>query len=164
MSTCVGKNGLSLGRCAGKIAAAAAIEVGIAILWRKTDQNIEVLLTRRPAGTHLEGLWELPGGKIEPGESAVQAARREVGEELGVDAGDLEELVAVDYAYADRAVRLHACIGEVAASTRARNLQVAEHRWVTLDSLHEYEMPPANRSIIEAIHSRLGRASRDRPA
>lgn len=67
------------------------------------------LLTSRPAGKVYEGYWEFPGGKLEAGESVVQALRRELQEELGIviDAADPWKVELVDYPHA--LVRLNFC-------------------------------------------------------
>ena len=57
------------------------------------------LVTRRPRGVHLEGLWEFPGGKCDPGESHPQCLRREIQEELGIAVAVNSEIFAVSHAY-----------------------------------------------------------------
>ncbi len=55
----------------------------------------KLLVTRRAAGSHLEGAWEFPGGKVEAGEEPATAAGRELEEETGLVAGDLEPLLVL---------------------------------------------------------------------
>ncbi len=133
-------------------------EVAIAALWRECHGR-ELLLTRRRPGTHLAGQWELPGGKIEVGESAQQALRRELAEEIGVSVQDLEPLVVTAHRYSDILVRLHAMIANVPPDLAVRNLAVAEYRWVPLDHLADFELPEANAAITAAVLQRLRRPS-----
>jgi 8-oxo-dGTP diphosphatase len=87
------------------------LDVAVGVLLDGSGTDAPFLLTSRPAGKVYAGYWEFPGGKLEPGESVVQALARELHEELGVhiDAGQTtrwrEEIV--DYPHAR--VRLHFC-------------------------------------------------------
>jgi 8-oxo-dGTP diphosphatase len=120
------------------------------------EQHGRVLLTRRPAGTPLAGLWEFPGGKVEPGEAFHDALRRELCEEIGVAAEIGDELAVVRYAYPEVEVELHLfrCTLPPGAEPVAR--QVAALRWVTPDTLADIPMPPANALLLAALARRDG--------
>ena len=68
------------------------------------DASGRILIAQRPPGKHLAGMWEFPGGKLEPGESAEAALVRELDEELGiaVDRAAFEALIRVPWRYGDR--------------------------------------------------------------
>jgi 8-oxo-dGTP diphosphatase len=83
---------------------AKPIDVAVGILMRP---NGEVLLGQRPAGKPYAGYWEFPGGKVESGESIVDALRREFVEELGVEIRAAEPWCGVEHVYAHAHVRLH---------------------------------------------------------
>jgi 8-oxo-dGTP diphosphatase len=95
---------------AGTVAADApareAVDVAVGVLF---DGDGRFLLTSRPAGKVYAGYWEFPGGKFEPGETLVQALRRELQEELGITIGDAQpfQVELMDYPHAR--VRLHFC-------------------------------------------------------
>ena len=84
----------------------ALVEVAVGLLIRPDG---EFLLTSRPVGKVYAGYWEFPGGKLEAGETVLQALRRELQEELGItiDAAKLWKTRLVDYPHA--LVRLHFC-------------------------------------------------------
>lgn len=109
-----------------------------------------VLLTQRPPGKHLAGKWEFPGGKLEPGESAVDGLERECLEELGVDVRVGARLATLDHDYGDRCVRLifhdcHIVRGEI------RHLEVADHRWLPVEELHDVDLPPADAPLVPLL-------------
>ena len=107
------------------------------------------LVTRRPRGVHLEGYWEFPGGKCEPGESLADCLRRELWEELGIDAAVGEEIFTVTHDYPEKSVELHflSCrlIGEPTP------LLGQEMRWVSRAELATLAFPPADMELIDML-------------
>ncbi len=130
------------------------INVSVGILVATDGPRRRVLLSRRRDEAVLGGYWELPGGKIEAGESPQQCLQREFVEELGLLVEVGQALDVVNHHYAHGHVRLHPFICRRLAGT-ARNLQVAEHRWVELAELGDYRLPPANGPVIEQIKALL---------
>jgi mutator protein MutT len=106
-------------------------------------------VTRRQKGVHLEGLWEFPGGKSEPGESLAECLRRELKEELGTDVTIGEEIFAVTHHYPDRSVELHFL------SCTFLNAPVPllgqEMRWVPREELRSLTFPPADDELIKVL-------------
>ncbi len=110
----------------------------------------QVLLTQRQPGTHLEGLWEFPGGKLEPGETPRQALRRELREELGVECSRFSPLIQVPWDYGDKQVLLDVWrVGQCQGSPRGREGQALN--WVAAQELDGWAMPAADGPIIRAI-------------
>lgn len=108
------------------------------------------LIAKRKADTHLGGLWEFPGGKREPGESLEDCLRRELREELGIDVTPPVHFRVIRHEYPGKTVELHffRCAisrGEAAA------LDCEEVRWVMPNEMANYEFPPADRPLIEAL-------------
>jgi len=107
------------------------------------------LVTRRQAGVHLEGLWEFPGGKCEPGENHAACLARELREELGVDVRVRDELLVTSHAYADRRVELHFIQCDVVGEPAPQLGQ--EMRWVKRADLAMLAFPPADAELIEVL-------------
>ena len=107
------------------------------------------LVTRRPPGVHLEGLWEFPGGKCAPGESLPGCVRRELKEELGTDADVGPELLAVTHHYADRSVELHFLT--CGLTTEPAPLLGQEMRWVRRAELRSLQFPPADEELLALL-------------
>jgi 8-oxo-dGTP diphosphatase len=110
----------------------------------------EVLLARRPDHVHQGGLWEFPGGKVEPGESLDAALARELAEELGVDLLTHRPLIRVRHCYGERCVVLD--VHQVTAfSGEPRGLEGQPLAWVDKRRLGDYPMPAADRPIVSAL-------------
>jgi A/G-specific adenine glycosylase len=110
------------------------------------------LVQRRTAPGLLEGLWEFPGGKIEPGETPEGAARRELREETGLSAPRLEARGEVHHAYSHFSVDLHLFVAHRRAEPSPTS---ADRRWVTLTELDRLPLPTATRKMLPML---------DRPA
>jgi 8-oxo-dGTP diphosphatase len=113
-----------------------------------------VLVARRPPGTHLEGLWEFPGGKIAEGEEPSAAARRELSEETGLVADALEPLLVLVHEYPEHPVRLHVFLA-CDPRGKVRIDRPREWAWKAPTELAGLEMPPANAQILRALRWRL---------
>ena len=123
------------------------IEVAAGVL---SAAHRQVLLVRRLPGTHLAGLWEFPGGKLEPGEDAAGALARELREELGIEARGFEPLISLPWSYPEKTIRLHALrVTEWRGEPRAREGHPL--RWVPIGEMDPAEMPAADRPIGAAL-------------
>jgi 8-oxo-dGTP diphosphatase len=122
------------------------IIVAAAII-RKDDL---ILLTRRLAEVHLAGLWEFPGGKVENDESLEAALRRELREELDIEANVLDEYYTTTHHYPTKSVELH-FFNCTIASGELRAIEVAEFRWVKSSELHAFEFPEADRELVDRL-------------
>ncbi len=112
------------------------------------DTKGRVLITRRPAGKPLAGLWELPGGKVEADETPERALIRELREELGVavEPEGLSPLTFVSYAYPEfhLLMPVYLCrrwLGDMAANEGQAIC------WVRPEALSDYAMPPADETL-----------------
>jgi len=110
----------------------------------------KLLITRRPRGSHLEGLWEFPGGKQEKGESLEHCLEREIREELGIKVRAEKALLTVDHEYDSISISLHVydCTlpqGEPEA------LEGQEIMWVFPGELEKLTFPPPDREVIQFI-------------
>ncbi|HEX5122610.1 MAG TPA: Nudix family hydrolase [Rhodanobacteraceae bacterium] len=114
------------------------------------DAAGRVLVAERPAGKHLAGFWEFPGGKSDPGETPVDALRRELAEELGIEVLSAEPLIAVPWTYPEKKIVLDAwLVSAFAGEVRAREHEAL--RWVDPDALATLPMPPADKPIVTAL-------------
>ncbi len=126
--------------------------VAVALL----DADGRILLAQRPAGKHLGGLWEFPGGKVEDGETPEAALIRELAEELGVDirASCLAPLSFVSHSYESfhLLMPLYVCRQWRGKVTPQEGQKVA---WVRAQHLRNYPMPPADEPLIPVLQDLL---------
>ena len=121
------------------------IEVVAAIL----HQNGRYLATQRGYG-EFEGMWEFPGGKIEPGEIQEDALKREIQEELGVEIIIEKQLCTTEYDYPS----FHLSMNCFLCSISSGKIELREHksaRWLTTEQMNTLEWLPADIKIIELL-------------
>lgn len=114
------------------------------------DEAGRVLVARRLEGRHLAGTWEFPGGKIDPGETAEDALRRELAEELDIRIGRHRPLVSVRHEYRDKIVRLRLFEVHSFAGT-PRGAEGQPLHWADARELASLEMPSADRPLIHLL-------------
>lgn len=121
-------------------------------------ENGRVLVTQRKAGTHLAGAWEFPGGKLLPGEDPRVGLRRELREELGIDAlvGEIVDVTFHEYPDADKAVLLMFFEAtRSVGSSPPQALDVAAFAWFGPEDLEPARFPPADESVLRKAKKRL---------
>jgi 8-oxo-dGTP diphosphatase len=117
-----------------------------------------LLVTQRKAGTHLAGSWELPGGKLLPGEDPRVGLRRELLEEVGIDAdvGEIVDVTFHEYPDADKAVLLMFFEAHrKAGSPPPQALDVAALAWFARADLDPARFPPADVGVLAKVRPRL---------
>lgn len=113
------------------------------------DGREHILIARRPNDKHQGGLWEFPGGKVEPDEPVADALARELHEELGIRVLGARPLIRIPHHYSDKSVlldvwRVDSFEGE------AHGAEGQPVRWVSSDDLDDYAFPAANVPIVAA--------------
>lgn len=118
---------------------------------RKGD---EVLIGQRPENHSLAGLWEFPGGKIEPGESPEMALKRELEEELGIEAEVGRLRLAASHSYGE--VNILILFFEILywkGEPKPKHHMKLE--WTLPERLHEKAIPEANRKMLDRLLAAL---------
>lgn len=118
------------------------------------DVDGRVLVQRRPAGKPMAGLWEFPGGKVEPGEAPEAALIRELAEELGID---VEQACLAPAAFASEPLGDRHLLLLLYVCRKWRGTPEARHadalQWVRPVRLHGLEMPPADKPLIGLLEA-----------
>jgi 8-oxo-dGTP diphosphatase len=121
------------------------------------DADGRVLIAQRPPGKQLAGLWEFPGGKIDPGERPEQSLIRELAEELGIVVKEdcLAPLTFASHAYEDfhLLMPLYVC-RRWEGFVQSREGQAL--KWVRARDLRDYPMPPADEPLLPALVELIG--------
>jgi 8-oxo-dGTP diphosphatase len=116
------------------------------------DADRRVLIAQRPEGKNLAGLWEFPGGKLEPGETPEAALIRELQEELAIETKEacLAPLSFASHSYEN----IHLLMPLYVCRKWQGTPQAREHsalKWVRPQALRDYSMPPADEPLIAAL-------------
>ena len=124
------------------------IEVAAGLVFR----GGKLLITQRPPGSHLGGLWEFPGGKREAGESFEQCLRRELAEELGIEVEVHDLVEEMTHHYPDRSVHLKffRCRW---LRHEPRAILCHDFAWVLPEQLADYPFPAADARLLEMLRS-----------
>ena len=125
------------------------------------DADRRVLLAQRPAGKPMAGLWEFPGGKVEPGETPEDALIRELDEELGVETkvACLAPLTFASHTYGSEDGNFHLLMPLYICRRWWGFAQAREHqalKWVRPANLRDHPMPAADLPLIPALQEVLG--------
>ena len=107
----------------------------------------KILATERGYGEY-KGLWEFPGGKVEPGEDDREALVREIGEEMDWAVTPTELLATVDYDYPDFSLRLVAYLCHAPADDNFKLLEHIDYKWLTKDGLPSLQWTAADAELI----------------
>ena len=118
------------------------------------ERDGRFLVTRRPAGVHLEGCWEFPGGKCDVGESLHACLVRELLEELAVDAIIGDEILSTSHTYPERRVELHF----FSVSLRGEPVPQLgqEMQWIRREDLASLTLPPADDELVALLTRQTG--------
>ena len=114
------------------------------------DTSGRVLIAERPAGKHMAGRWEFPGGKVTPGESEEAALARELEEELGIECVDARPMMRLLHRYPDRAVELSMWRVERYRG-EPRALDGQRLKWVERTRLAAEDILEADRPFVAAL-------------
>ena len=114
------------------------------------DAARRVLIAERPAGKHMAGWWEFPGGKVSVGESDRDALTRELREELGIEAQPESEIMTLTHEYPDRTVDLVLWRATLTQGT-PRGLDGQQLKWVDCQALGSERLLPADAPFVAAL-------------
>ena len=128
-----------------------AIHVVAAIIWHPIEPNT-ILISQRLAGKHLEGYWELPGGKKEMNEARENTLVRELREELDITAEEYSPFMQVSHDYEDRSIYLDVWhVTQFSSTVKSKEGQ--DLKWVSISDLEVYQFPDADKPVLDAIKS-----------
>ena len=131
------------------------VTVSGAIILRTNPETSkkEIFVTQRGYGDYKDG-WEIPGGKLEPGETPEQCIEREIREELATEVKAERILGVVEYDYPNFNLTMHCILCSIVSG----DLKLLEHeaaKWVTKETLHSVDWLPADQLILDKIEEIL---------
>ncbi|HVC50998.1 MAG TPA: (deoxy)nucleoside triphosphate pyrophosphohydrolase [Stellaceae bacterium] len=120
------------------------------------DVDGRVLLAQRPEGKHLAGLWEFPGGKVQPDETPEAALIRELDEELGID---VTANCLAPFTFASHAYETFHLLMPLYVCRRWKGIAIAREgqrlKWIRSAQLADYPMPPADKPLVAQLRDLL---------
>ena len=122
------------------------IEVAAGLVFR----DGKLLITKRPEGGHLAGLWEFPGGKREANETIERCLSRELKEELGIEVAIGQALESVTHKYSVMTVQITFFLARL-DKREPRAIECAGLEWVTRENLARFQFPPAAQRLISRL-------------
>lgn len=125
------------------------IEVVAAVIKGKNENQNKILATQRGYG-EFKGMWEFPGGKMEPHESREDALKREIKEELNTEISICEFIQTIQYDYPEFHLTMHCFLCEVLSG----NLTLMEHedsRWLSVNELYNVDWLPADIDVLNRV-------------
>jgi len=116
------------------------------------DEQNRILITQRPASSHLAGYWEFPGGTIEKDESAQDALVREIKEEINLDINARELYWQDCFEYDIKIINIsfYRC-ERLNSRQQIVPLEIADFCWAKLEELKNYKFPPADEALISRL-------------
>lgn len=127
----------------------SSIPVAAALIFRAG----KLLITQRPPDKHLGGLWEFPGGKLEPGESYSDCLKRELREELGVEITPGPMLAAIEHRYPEKSVQLQFYRCQL-KSGEPTPIDCSDLEWIGPHELDQFTFPPADAGLVLELKTR----------
>ena len=142
--------------CDGLGAWVVSVKLVLVAACALVDVDGRILLAQRPAGKAMAGLWEFPGGKVEPGERPEDTLIRELKEELGIVVREpcLAPLTFASHAYPDfhLLMPLYVCRKWSGIATALEGQRL---KWVRPQQLADYPMPPADKPLVAMLRDLL---------
>lgn len=124
----------------------STVQVAVGVILREE----QVFICKRPSDKHQGGKWEFPGGKVDDGETAIDALHRELLEEVGINVIKASPLITIAHDYGDKRVSLE--VFTVSEFTgEPAGLEGQEGRWCAVSQLDPKAFPDANVAIIDAL-------------
>ncbi len=122
-------------------------DVGTGIIVR----DGKIFIGQRPEGKPLAGLWEFPGGKQEEGESIEECLKRELREELNIEATIGKHIMDTTYRYPENEFCLHVYMVTIPENAKIKLNVHQNSAWVTASDMNKYKFPPADEEIIKKL-------------
>lgn len=132
------------------------VQVAVGVIINASN---EVLMTQRDLSLHQGGLWEFPGGKLEPNESIQEALSRELKEEININVQSAEPLKVIEHNYPDKSVQLHVYLIRKYTGTPEICDGQLDLKWISLNEWNNdlFPVPASNLEIMSFINDKYSK-------